>query len=99
MSKVTEIVKSLNALTVEELRTLNSEVVALLNHRHRMDQFEKARAFKPGDEVTFKTRQGKTITAIVNKINQKTVQVTQKDGGPFPMSWNVSPGLLTKVAA
>jgi len=47
--------------------------------------------FRPGDQVTFQTRDGRTISATVLKKNQKTVSVVTYDTKKL---WKVSGTLL-----
>ena len=53
----------------------------------------EASKFVVGDEVEF-TSGSSLIHGIVEKVNQKTINVSVEMGG----GWRVSPSLLTKVA-
>ena len=85
---------TLNAMSDEQLRELNHQVVAVMRHRHSVKAMTAVAAFRPGDKVQFTGKYGEKLTATVDKINQKTVSVTTTDGG----RWKVSAGLLSKLA-
>lgn len=53
----------------------------------------KGRAFQPGDTVTFENRDGRGITGVVVRINQRTATIGTGDGG----SWRVPFHLLRHV--
>jgi small-conductance mechanosensitive channel len=52
-----------------------------------------ARAVQRGDTVTFEDRDGRGITGIVVRVNQRTATIGTGDGGtwrvPFHMLWHV----------
>lgn len=74
--------------TLDELR----EVQNALTVRFRELQARAAHSFVRGDKVSFKTRNGETITGTVAKINQKTVTVNTTTS-----QWKVSGSLLRRV--
>lgn len=53
----------------------------------------KARAFQQGDSVTFDDRDGRAITGVVVRVNQRTATIGTGDG----RSWRVPFGLLRHV--
>lgn len=75
--------------TLEELKEINET----LGFRWKALQKQQAKAFRPGDKVTFKGK-GVVYSGVVEKVNQKTVAVKT---GPY-QTWRVSPGMLKKVA-
>ena len=54
----------------------------------------QCRSFRKGEKVTFKTKTGKTMQGVVQKVNRKTVSVLTDVGS----SWRVSGSLLQKAA-
>jgi uncharacterized protein YkvS len=81
--------KSIFDCTTEELH----EISDLLKRAWSLQQQKKAAEFHPGDNVSFESRNGETLTGVVNKVNQKTVSVTV---GGF-RRWKVSASLLSRV--
>ena len=53
----------------------------------------KARAFQQGDSVTFDDRDGRVITGVVVRVNQRTATIGTGDGG----TWRVPFGMLRHV--
>ncbi len=53
----------------------------------------KARAFQQGDSVTFDDRDGRAITGVVVRVNQRTTSIGTGDGG----TWRVPFHLLRHV--
>jgi hypothetical protein len=53
----------------------------------------KAREFQRGDTATFEDRDGRTITGVVVRINQRTATIGTGDGG----SWRVPFHMLRHV--
>jgi hypothetical protein len=53
---------------------------------HKKNLFEKLQSFDVGDQVSF-NHEGKTITGIVIRINQKSLSVKTKEGA----RWYVDP--------
>jgi hypothetical protein len=90
----------LNALSTDTLRDMNHHICSLLRQRATQAQFEAGNRLRVGQKVTFKGK-GRLVTAIVDKINVKTANVTEVDasGRRLLMTWRVSPSLLTPVAA
>jgi len=80
---------ALRSATLEELRNLNLAVVEAIRAR----ETDVARDFQVGDRVSFRAKDGRTITGTVAKINLKTIKVRSID-----TMWAVSPSLLTRVA-
>jgi len=80
---------TLRLATLEELRDLNRSVVEAIRAR----ETSVACTFQVGDRVSFRAKDGRTITGIVHKINLKTIKVKSID-----VMWAVSPSLLTLVA-
>jgi hypothetical protein len=50
-----------------------------------------ARAFRPGDRVTWQTKQGVPMSGRVTRINRKTIGIQADDGD----NWRVAPSLLS----
>ena len=79
---------TLRLATIDELRELNRAVCAAIRAR----ETDVSRAFKFGDRVRFKAKDGRTITGSVAKINLKTIKVRSLD-----VLWAVTPSLLERV--
>jgi len=83
------VMKQVKELSREDQMKLREELTSHLTHSAR-------RAFRPGDDVTFKSKYGPEIKGVVEKVNVKTVIVRSfqgKDGaaGPFELRWHVAP--------
>ena len=66
----------------------------LMKERDRSLQYSAARKFKKGDYVQFKSsKTGVMIAAIVEKINQKTVDLSSVTHG----KWRVSSCMLSLI--
>lgn len=90
----------LNSMTTEELRSLNSRVVAMIRDRQDREAWRKARSFAPGQIVQFKDKLGYVRKMRVQRVNVKTVSGFELDSGGSPMlfkQWRVSPQFLTAV--
>jgi len=68
-------------------RTLNQRAVDFFKKLQR----DTRKKFKRGDLVEIDMRDGRTIVAIVMKINPKTIKIRAKDGHG---EWAVTPTLL-----
>lgn len=81
------------------LYTLNNLVVGTIRQRQAEETFAKARSFAIGSKVGFRNKYGQLIKARVNRINTKTVGVTEIDatGRTTGREWRVSPNLLTQI--
>ncbi|MDL5055776.1 hypothetical protein QQ056_19800 [Oscillatoria laete-virens NRMC-F 0139] len=82
----------IDSLSYEELIGLNKRIVERLKHMDHVRSLMQVMDYRVGDEVTFHGSDGKEITGIVSKLNQKTVSVITKSGE----QWNVSPQFLSK---
>ena len=94
-----------NAILTSNLSQADMNAIAnAFNTKRKMNTMVAVAQWKRGDRVTFVARSGKTITATVLKVNQKTVTyealltADEVRRGLIPMSWNVSPSLLKKAA-
>jgi hypothetical protein len=88
--EIADIIKVIDNVDREDLTT----ILDACRQRSGVLTQRATMSFKPGDEVTF-THQGRTILAIVDKTNTKTVNLHEKSY--LSGKWKVSPGLLTKV--
>lgn len=104
---VLEILQNLSSFDNDDLIELNKAIVDLVKHRrqHQSLQFARVQAMSwtRGQKVQFDSRQGKTITAIIDKINQKTASVTMIDPASGvrnvpPQQWRVPFGMLRRAA-
>lgn len=87
-----EILNIIPKLDEQQLRSLNSKIVARIKHLHKFRQLEEMSKFSKGDRVSFECS-GDIKTGTITKLNQKTVSIiTDDDEG-----WNVAPSLLSRV--
>ena len=87
----------------EELHELNRRIIAeaRLRQRQRAQQIVHANNYLPGARVEFTTKQGRTVRAIVERINGKTVGVTaidQHGSRLVGQGWRVPPSMLRPSA-
>ena len=75
-------------MDVAELRELQELVIETMKRRMRT----ATRMFQQGDEVSFQTRDGRTVNGRVVKVNQKTVTVMAHNAQCT--MWKVSGTLL-----
>lgn len=94
-----------NLILTSNLTAADMQVIAnAYNTKRKMNSMVAVAQWKRGDKVTFALRSGRMVVAEVTKVNQKTVSCTavltpdEARRGLIPMSWNVSPSLLKKVA-
>ena len=85
----------IDKLTEAELIDLNHRIVERLRFLHQMKAHAKMLEFKIGDRVAFQAEGGGAIEGMLTRYNKKTVTVITDDG----RQWNVSPALLSRVAA
>lgn len=91
----------LEALSTEQLRALNQQVVGVLKGRYTAAAMQKARQFRVGQQARFlSSKTYQYVTIRIDRINTKTVSGTELDatGRPTHRTWRVSPGLLSGVA-
>jgi hypothetical protein len=82
-------------LTVDELRDLNSYVVAKVNEYSRKRQIEASKQFRIGDIISFRAKKRfKPVIITVERINPKTLSGMEIDS---TIRWNVNPTLCKKV--
>lgn len=85
----------IDKLTEPELIDLNHRIVERLRFFQQMLAHRQMLEFKIGDWVTFEPEGHGRIKGMVTRYNRKSVTVIADDG----RRWNVSPALLSKVAA
>lgn len=92
----------LSGLDASQLREVNNDVIAHLNHQQRIRQMDAMRTLRVGTIAEFtSSKLHKTIRIRVTKLNQKTVsgqQINIADGTDMMASWNVAPSLLRVVS-
>ena len=76
----------LNALSDDELRMLNQEIVARLNQRIERRLRQAVLQFEVGQSVEFDGPDGRVVRGSVKRVNQKTITITTPGG-----LWRVSP--------
>ena len=63
-------------MTLAQLCQLNSDLVALIKHRQKMEAKDMRQQLSPGDTVSFTERSGLTSTGTVKKIMRTKAVVT-----------------------
>lgn len=86
-----EINKAVSEMSREQLADLSRMMKRRYND---IERIAKA-CFRVGDQVVFTDRYGDTVEGKVIKINPKRVKVEQSREGRAPITWTVSPTLLT----
>jgi len=82
-------------LGVEDLRTLNKDIVKRIRMLHAIEDLKSANKFSVGDDVSFISKRHGQVEGKVTKINRKTIGVkcTNIIGRG---DWRVSPSILRK---
>jgi len=90
------ILGSLHSFTEDELRTINSTLIAELKHRRSRDAAAKRHLFNTGDKVSWTGRNGYTEGVIV-RVKRKKAIVDVMGRGPVPASWDIPLNMLSAV--
>ncbi len=85
----------IDGLNEDELVELNHKIVARLRFLREMHTHATMLDFRIGERVRFHPDGHPELTGTITKYNKRTVTVITENG----QHWNVSPGLLRKVAA
>lgn len=80
-----------NLTDIEGLRDVNRLIVHHLNDLGKARQKMAMVDLKVGDHVSFVTKRGTTVTGVITKMNQKSVNVQQDNSYT---NWRVAPSLL-----
>jgi len=93
--------EALNKMSDEQLRELNSGIIAVLRQRQTFRMQSVLTGFKVGDKVEFHSNKfgGTTVTARITKLNQKTCSCVEllKSGADSNRTWRVAATLLHRV--
>jgi len=81
---------TIRGLSVNEMNA----VYSLLKDRHGRIQIEAGDNFHVGQSVEFTGKRGFVITGDIERINRKTIALTNCSDG---ISWRVSPSILRLV--
>ena len=84
----------IDKLAEAELVDLNNRIVARLRFLNEMRAHSQMLEFKIGDRVAFQPDDRPSMVGVLTRYNKKTVTVITESG----QHWNVSPGLLRRVA-
>ncbi len=84
----------IDALSEAELVDLNHRIVERLRFRAQMRAHAAMLDFRIGDRVAFDPPGRPRTEGVLTRYNKKTVTVLTPDG----QRWNVSPGLIRRVA-
>jgi ribosomal protein L21E len=85
----------IDKLSEPELVDLNHRIVERLRFLQQMRAHRQMLEFKIGDRVAFEVDGRGTVEGMLTRYNRKSVTVITDDG----RQWNVSPGLLSRIAA
>ena len=85
----------IDGLSEQELIALNQRIATRLRVMRDMRAHAGMLDFSIGDRVRFQPGGYRPLEGMLTRCNRQTVTVVTDDGG----QWNVSPSLLTKVAA
>jgi hypothetical protein len=83
------------ALTADQLRQANRELVHILRFKDAQEQQAAARQFNVGDVVEFQSK-GRMVRIRVDRFNTKSLSGTVVGG---LATWRVAPSLCHRVAA
>ena len=89
-----QLLQLVEKLTVEQLYEINDIVVNRINYLQKVNDLQAANAFRRGHKVSWE-RDGVEYFGVVAKINQRTINVVEKDP-PFKQ-WKVSPHFLKRT--
>jgi hypothetical protein len=84
----------IDKLSEAELVDLNNRIVERLRFLHKMRSHQSMLQFKIGDRVSFQPEGRGAVVGVLTRYNTKTVTIISDAGE----RWNVSPGLLRRVA-
>lgn len=84
---------NLDLMTEAELRDLNRRIVERLRFLTKMRAHAEMLRFSIGDRVGFQATDGRHVTGMLVRYNQKSVSVLADDGG----RWTVHPSFLRPV--
>lgn len=86
-------IATLNKLSDDELRSLNSAVVSMLKGRIKSKAVAAAQAFYVGQKVQWQSKRGYAIQGTVTKVKIKMIEVDAGSEG----RWNVTSTMLKAV--
>ena len=84
----------IDQLSEAELMDLNRRVVERLRLLAQVRAHAEMLRFKVGDRVSFRPEGRGPVQGMLTRYNRRTVTIIADDG----QQWNVSPGLVSKVA-
>jgi len=86
---------------IEAIKQLNEEELKIIKNacsdRQDVLALNIAKELRLGDLVQFEGKYNRTVIGIVNKINRKSIGITEKDNALA--KWRVHPSFVTKVVA
>jgi hypothetical protein len=85
----------IDQLSEAELVDLNRRIVERLRLLAQVRAHTEMLRFKVGDRVSFRPEGRGPVQGMLTRYNRRTVTIIADDG----QQWNVSPGLVTEVAA
>ena len=86
-------IATLTKLSDDELRSLNSAVVAVLKGRMKSKAVTAAQSFQVGQKVQWQSKRGYPVTGVVTKVKIKMIEVDAGKEG----RWNVTATMLKAI--
>lgn len=86
-------IATLNKMSDDELRALNSTVVSMLKGRIKSKAVMAAQSFQVGQKVEWDSKRGYPIQGVVTKVKIKMIEVDAGSNG----RWNVTATMLRSV--
>lgn len=86
-------IATLNKMSDDELRALNSAVVTMLKGRIKSKQISAAQTFRVGQKVEWDSKRGYPIQGTITKVKIKMIEVDAGSNG----RWNVTATMLRAV--
>jgi len=89
MSTMNEFMKSLEGMTIDDLYKANKIIINKIRGRN----IEESIHYEIGDNVSFLDRKGRKITAIVIRVNKKTLTLKESNG----ITWRVGYSYINPI--
>ena len=95
-----DLLTDLAAMSVEELREVNTVVVDLIKNKRKLEGALVKATMMVGDKVTWTGRDGQQRTGTLEKINRTKARVVQQDiQGRGSLTWTIPFSMLSLVDA
>ena len=84
----------LSQMSDDDLIRLNHEIIALLKARERLNSRRELMPFDLGENVTFKSPDGRRMRGTIVRVNQKSLTIATDHG-----VWRLPPCFVSKAKA